>query len=253
MRSAGLHALAPDGAWLRVWIETLLLALLTGSPPPAAPAPLAARWARWPDRIAQCALATVIDRGVRRRAAALIAHLDPDRLAGAAAARALRALNGGARPPHADPDWVIPQLRWLSEMERACPLAGAPPDPAAPAPPLTHWLAGQPDGLARLPDGAATTTRDRVAALRRHPLSMALAANREAAWGALLGDDDQRGFCADLALLMVGAPPGDQLIMAAAAMEVSGWLPAVLSWPRRFIIGEPEDGAAAGQPARAAG
>jgi hypothetical protein len=33
----------------------------------------------------------------------------------------------GARP---GPGWVIPQVRWLHEMERMCPLGGRRTDPA---------------------------------------------------------------------------------------------------------------------------
>jgi hypothetical protein len=64
---------------------------------------------------------------------------------------------------------------------------------------------------------------------------MELEPNRRVAWNLLLGDDDQRGFLADLAAVMVGREPGLQLAQAAADMSVSGWLEPVLSWPRRFI------------------
>jgi hypothetical protein len=50
-----------------------------------------------------------------------------------------------------------------------------------------------------------------------------------------MGDDDQGGFLADLAAVMVGREPGLHLAHAAAAMDVSGWLEVVLSWPRRFM------------------
>ena len=80
----------------------------------------------------------------------------------------------------------------------------------------------------------------RVSALRRHPLSMELDANRLPAWTALLGEDDQRGFAADLAMLAVGASHRGQLLQAAGEMGVVGWLEPVLSWPRRFIVGPDE-------------
>jgi hypothetical protein len=76
---------------------------------------------------------------------------------------------------------------------------------------------------------------------------MALAGNRQAAWTALLGDDDQHGFIADLELIAIGAAPGELLATAASRLEVTGWLAAVLSWPRRLIAGAAEEPAS---PAR---
>jgi hypothetical protein len=58
------------------------------------------------------------------------------------------------------------------------------------------------------------------------------------AWNLLLGDDDQAGFLADVAAVMVGEDPGQHLRQAALMMGVSGWLEVVLSWPRRFIMAE---------------
>jgi hypothetical protein len=81
----------------------------------------------------------------------------------------------------------------------------------------------------------------RISALRRHPLSMELASNRRAAWNLLAGDDDQSGFLADLAAVMVGQDPGLQVSYAAAMMDVSGWLEVVLSWLRRFVTEEADD------------
>ena len=40
---------------------------------------------------------------------------------------------------------MIPQLQWLHEIERACPLDGPPPDPFAPAPRLDFALRGLAD------------------------------------------------------------------------------------------------------------
>jgi hypothetical protein len=57
------------------------------------------------------------------------------------------------------------------------------------------------------------------------------------AWTALLGEDDQAAFAADLALLAVGSSHRGQLLQAAGEMGVVGWLEPVLSWPRRFIVG----------------
>jgi len=61
------------------------------------------------------------------------------------------------------------------------------------------------------------------------------------AWTALLGDDDQRGFAADLATLAVGSSHRGQLLQAAGEMGVAGWLEPVLSWPRRFIVGADDE------------
>jgi hypothetical protein len=125
------------------------------------------------------------------------------------------------------PSWVIPQVRWLHELERVCP-AGGPPDPAQAAPPLDFDLPG-------LADWPGALTGHRLRALRRHPLSMELAHNRLPAWTALLGEDDQGAFSHDLATLGVGLRPGTQLGHAAALMNVGPWLEVVLSWPGRFV------------------
>ena len=137
------------------------------------------------------------------------------------------------------PGWVIPQLRWLHEMEQVFPLGGGRPDPAGRAPPTDFDL----PGLAGWPD---MRMGHRLRALRRHPLSTELPQNRLLAWTALLGDDDQRGFTQDLATVGVGLGPGAQLRQAADAMEAGAWLAVVLSWPRRFVarddprLSEPE-------------
>jgi hypothetical protein len=130
----------------------------------------------------------------------------------------------------AGPDWVIPQLRWLHEIDRVYPLHSDPPDVFAPAPRLDFALAGVPDR----PD---VRIGQRVRGLRRHPLSMELPRNRLPAWNALLGEDDQRCFTDDLANVVIGASHRGQLRQAAGEMGISGWLETVLSWPRRFIVG----------------
>jgi hypothetical protein len=133
---------------------------------------------------------------------------------------------------------VIPQLRWLHEVERICPLGGHAGDSYDRAPPLDFDLVGAMDW----PD---MRVGHRINALRHHCLSMELEGNRVIAWNLLLGEDDHRGFRADLATVMVGQDPGMWLSRAAAMMEVSGWLEVVLSWPRRFITGEAEQAFAA--------
>jgi hypothetical protein len=244
LREADLLAGAPEDAWLRIWAEALVLALLTNRPLPVVPAPLRARWAALDQRLRECLLATAVDRSLRGRAVGVRAFYDPQALSAAAAATALTLLDGGkgaGLPPGSD--WVIPQLQWLHEVERVCPLNGGPPDPFAPAPPLDYPL----DGLAGRPD---VRIGQRVSGLRRHPLSMELARNRQPAWTVLLGEDEQRGFAEDLAAVVIGVSHRGQLRQAAGEMGIVGWLEAVLSWPRRFIVGS-DDQVAVAAPASA--
>jgi hypothetical protein len=140
-------------------------------------------------------------------------------------------LGGGkAAGTMAGTSWVIPQLRWLHELERLCPLEAPPPDPFALAPALEYAL---PD----LADRDGVKTGQRISELRRHSLSMEVAQNRLVAWTVLLGEDDQRAFLDDLAGVAIGVSHRGQLRKAAGEMGVTGWLEAVLSWPRRFIVG----------------
>jgi len=234
------EASEPGEAWLRLWAETLVLAFLANRGLPAVPAGLRRRWPAHDRRLRECLLATVLDRAVRSRAAAVRTCYDPAALAASAAGAALRLLDQGRDAgTRQGPGWVIPQLRWLHEMEQVCPLGGGPPDPADLAPPTDFDL----PGLAGWPD---MRTGHRLRALCRHPLSTELPRNRLLAWTALLGDDDQRGFTQDLATVGVGLGPGTQLRQAADAMQAGAWLAVVLSWPRRFVarddprLSEPE-------------
>jgi uncharacterized protein len=244
LRAADLLAASPEDAWLRIWTEALVLAFLTNRPLPVVPASLRNRWAELDQRLRECLLATAVDRSLRGRGLAVRAFYDPQRLAAAAAASALRLLDGGSgagAPVGAD--WVIPQLQWLHEVERVCPLGDGQPDPFAPAPPLDYPL----DGLA---DRPGLRIGQRVSGLRRHPLSMELDRNRQPAWTVLLGEDEQRGFADDLAAVVIGVSHRGQLRQAAGEMGIVGWLEAVLSWPRRFIVGS-DDQVAAATPASA--
>jgi DNA helicase HerA-like ATPase len=230
LRAADLLAGRPDDAWLRVWTEALVLAYLTNRGLPLVPAVLRQRWAALPPRLRECLLATVIDRVMAGRALTVRAYYDPERLVAAAAVTAQRMLGGGkGAGRRAGPDWVIPQLRWLHEIDRVYPLNSDPPDVFGPAPRLDYALAG----VADRPD---VRIGQRVRGLRRHPLSMELPRNRLPAWNALLGEDDQRGFTDDLANVVIGASHRGQLRQAAGEMGISGWLETVLSWPRRFIV-----------------
>jgi uncharacterized protein len=231
IRTADVLASSPDDAWLRVWAEALVLAHLTNRPLPRVPAVLRHRWLELDARLRECLLATALDRPLAGRATAVRASYDPERFAASCATTARRLLDGGqgaGSVPGAD--WVIPQLQWLHEIERACPLLGPPPDPFAAAPRLDFVLPG-------LADRADVKIGQRVSGLRRHPLSMELARNRRPAWTVLLGDDDQQGFIEDLAAVAIGFSHRGQLRKAAGEMGIAGWLEPVLSWPRRFIIG----------------
>jgi hypothetical protein len=231
MRHAGLLAApaAPDDAWLRVWAETVVLAFLANRGLPGVPGQLRRRWQALRPRLRECLLATLVDRVVTNRERALATSYDPARLTASAAAAALGLLDRGARPGNRPgPAWVIPQLRWLHEMERVWPGGGTPPDPRECAPPLDFDLPG-------LPDWPGMRAGHRLRALRRHPLSMELPRNRVLAWTALAGEDDQQAFGQDLAMLGVGLDTGGQLHQVAGLMGVTAWLETVLSWPRRLI------------------
>ena len=245
LREAELLATSADHAWLRVWLETLVLALLTDNPLPVVPAPLRRRWASLAARPRECLLARVIDLRVGARTTALRKSYDPSRFTAVVMSAAVNRLDGSRRGPgpavgrgaaRPGPAWVIPQLRWLHEMEQLCPLSGLGLAPAEHAPPLDFDLAG-------LRDWPGIRAGQRVRALRRHPLSMELAPNRLLAWAALAGTDGPVPFAADLAQIMPGMDHAQGLRHAAALMEVSGgvgagpgWLETVLSWPRRFVV-----------------
>ncbi len=235
LRSADLLARSPEFAWLRVWTEAMVLAFLTNSPLPVVPAALRTRWTALDERLRECVLATVIERAVASRSQAVRESFAPEELTAAVGEAALRILNGGkGAGTLVGRDWVIPQLQWLHEIERALPLSGPTTDPFELALPLEFEL----PGLVDRPD---IKIGQRVSALRRHPLSMELDSNRLPAWTALLGADDQRAFSADLAILAVGSSHRGQLLQAAGEMGVVGWLEPVLSWPRRFIVGYDAD------------
>ncbi len=231
IRAADLVARSQEDAWLRVWAEVYVLAHLVNRPRPRVPVPLRQRWAELPERQRDCALATVLDEAVERRSLALRESYDPAALSTACAASATGMLDGGkGAGTMPGTRWVIPQLQWLHELERVCPLDGPPPDPFGLAPPLDYALAG-------LPGEADVKIGQRVSGLRRHPLSMEVTANRLTAWTALLGADDHGAFIEDLAAVAIGVSHQGQLRKAAGEMGVTGWLEAVLSWPRRFVVG----------------
>jgi uncharacterized protein len=248
IRAADLVARSRRDAWLRVWAEVYVLAHLVNRPRPRVPVLLRQRWAELPERLRECALATAVDEAVDRRSRAVRESYDPAALAAACAASAAGMLDGGkGAGTMPGTGWVIPQLQWLHELERVCPLDGPPPDPFGLAPPLDY-------ALPALPGEAGVKIGQRVSGLRRHPLSMDVTANRLIAWTALLGEDDHDVFIEDLAAVAIGVSHRGQLRKAAGEMGVTGWLEAVLSWPRRFVVGADEPAASAPrEPDRVAG
>jgi DNA helicase HerA-like ATPase len=230
LREADLAAGHAEWAWLRLWADTLVLAHLVNRALPAVPVELGRAWSRLTPRLRECMLATVLERSVTRRAWALRHSYAPHELTAAVAKVAQQLLGGehgvtGALPGTA---WVIPQLRWLHEMDRIFPHGVEVPDKHAPAPPMDYQL----PGLKQAPGALAG---HRLRALRRHPLSMELAANRPIALTALVGDDDHEGFAGDLGMVAIGLDPDEQLTHAAATMRVGSWLEPVLYWPERFV------------------
>jgi len=233
-----------DGlAWLRLWVQALVLAFLTGRPVPRVPVPLRPGWLALSPRRRECVLATVIGDAVTARAAVLRHSYDPRCLMAVLAALAARMLDAATLdqvpPPAGLPfraghAWVIPQLRWLHEVERVSPLTRDTSRLDDIAPPLDFGLTG-------LPDWPGIRVRDRLSGLRRHPLSMESGRNRDAATVALLGDGGRAGFDADLAIAGMGLSPLLRLRHAARVMgaggsgQEPGWLEAVLSWPDRII------------------
>jgi hypothetical protein len=229
LRQADLLAADPAWAWLRVWVEALVLAHVVNRPMPAVPAELSRAWSRLAPRLRECMLASVLDRCVGRRAAALRTSYPPDELTTAVAAAAQRMLGGSYAPAGTPPGtrWVIPQVRWLHEMDRVWP-PGAPPDKHAPAPEMDYPL----PGIKQAPD---VKVGHRLRALRRHPLSMELDRNRPIALAALGGGDEHRAFADDLEVAAIGVEPDRQIAHAAEVMRVGSWLETVLDWPGRFV------------------
>lgn len=262
LRQADLLAGAADWAWLRLWVDTLVLAHVVNRPLPAVPTQVGRAWSRLAPRLRECMLASVLDRCVGRRAAALRTAYPPAELTVAVAAAAQQMLGGpyaaaakttgrpgaaegapgssgppgsfGAPGPAAQAGalpgakWVIPQVRWLHEMDRLFPHDGTTPDKHAPSPPLDYSL----PGIKHSPDAKIG---HRVRALRRHPLSMELEDNRPIALTAIAGDDEHEAFAKDLAVAAIGVDPGVRIANVAEVMRVESWLETVLDWPSRFV------------------
>jgi hypothetical protein len=230
LREADLLAGGADWAWLRVWADSLVLAHVVNRPMPVVPADAGRGWSRLTPRLRECGLATVLERSVGRRAAALRTAYPPDELTAAVAGVAQQMLGGSYDLAGALPGtmWVIPQVRWLHEMDRLFPAGLAAPDKHAPAPPMDYRL----PGLKQAPDAKVG---HRVRALRRHSLSMELAANRPLAHTAIAGGDDHAAFAGDVAVAAIGIETEQRLAHIAEVMRIGSWLETVLDWPSRLI------------------
>ncbi|MFI6320967.1 ATP-binding protein [Nonomuraea sp. NPDC050556] len=233
LREADVLADAPEWAWLRVWCDTVVLAFVSNRPLPGVPRVLAGIWGDLPARRRECLLATLIERAVARRAWSLRSWFDPALLTEKAAETAGRLLgsvdSGGERP---GASWVIPQVRWLHEVDRLFPYGYPAPDLRSPAPPMDYALFG----AATSTDLARTELLGhRAKALRHHPLSMEVSHNRALAWRVILGDDENESVQRDVTTVAVGMEPGARIRHVGQSMG-AGWLEGVLSWPRRFVL-----------------
>ncbi len=260
VREADLLAVAPEWAWLRIWTDTVVLAFCVNRTLPGVPRVLADIWAELPVRRRECLLATLVERAVFRRSWSLRTFYDPTLLtqkAVEAAAALLTPPGEGERRPERDrpgPAWVIPQVRWLHEVDRLFPYGHPAPDLRSPAPTMDYPLfgtdqAGRPYAHAGVNGSASGEGAARVEllghrakALRRHPLSMEVDRNRALAWRVILGDDEHEGIQDDINTVAIGVEPADRIRHVAHTMGAA-WLEPVLSWPRRFVLPfDTEDG-----------
>jgi hypothetical protein len=240
LHDASLRAAADGQVWLRLWVQALVLAFITGRPLPNLPQPLRQASHQQRDaRARECLLATVVDAAVGSRALALRHSYQPERLTAAVASVAAGQLAAPGQasstiPPRAGQFWVIPQLRWLHETERLHPLAQHQPSADDIAPPLDFGLTG-------LVDWPGISVGDRLAGLYRHRLSMEFEHNRSLATVALLGAEPDHGLAADLVVVGIGRDQPERLRYAARMLGTVGtgsgpsWLEVVLSWPDRLI------------------
>lgn len=236
LRQADLAAAGDDAAWLRAWVEALVLAYLTNHPRPVPPDTLRRQWDFMEPRTRECLLATVIERAVGSRATALRRTFAPDQLTSTLATDARRLLDRQDDRFDVPPGttWVVPQIRWLHELEVLFPRGERWPDL------WTHAPAGVYD-LSDVPGEAGVPIGHRMYALRRHPLSAEIAQNRNIAWRVIRGDDDHHdAFMDDLDTLLSWAPEEDRSDNIAEQLHTA-WLPAVLSWPGRFIVTPHDD------------
>lgn len=238
LRQADLAAQGDDAAWLRVWVDVLVLAYLTNNVRPTPPEALWRQWAYMDPRTRECVLATVVERTVGARATELRRTFDPGDLTRTVAADARRLLDRTDDRFDVPPGttWVPPHIRWLHEIDLLFPYEGSVPDLWDGAAPCDYDLANVP-GEAGIPIGI------RMHHLRRHPLSTEVEQNRGIAWRILIGDEDHdAGLDTDVENLLAWIDPGERMAHIAAELNVP-WLEPVLDWPRRFI--SPGDGSPA--------
>ncbi|MBO3747304.1 ATP-binding protein [Streptosporangiaceae bacterium NEAU-GS5] len=255
VREADLLAQAPEWAWLRIWTDTVVLAFVTNRSLPGVPRVLGEIWAELPARRRECLLATLVERSVANRAWSLRTWFDPALLTERTAEVAAGLLGSGPAPMQAGdrpgPAWVIPQVRWLHEVDRLFPYGHPAPNLRSPAPAMEYALfgtdaSGRPYAHQGVNGGVETAIRTellghRAKALRHHPLSMEVDRNRALAWRAILGDDEHEDILHDTATVAIGVDPRDRIRHVAHTMGAA-WLETVLSWPRRFVL--PFDGEA---------
>ncbi|MBT2233325.1 ATP-binding protein [Nonomuraea sp. NEAU-A123] len=243
LREADVLADAPDWAWLRIWCDTVVLAFVSNRPLPGVPRVLAAAWSDLPARRRECLLATLIERSVQRRAWSLRTWFDPVLLTEKAAETATRLLaaveSGGERP---GASWVIPQVRWLHEVDRLFPYGQPAPNLRSPAPPMEYALFRNASNGGSAELLHSELLGHRAKALRHHPLSMEVDHNRALAWRVILGDDENEGVQRDITTVAIGVDPSARLRHVGQTMG-AGWLEGVLSWPRRFVLPFDRDGA----------
>ncbi|HET7678449.1 MAG TPA: ATP-binding protein, partial [Candidatus Limnocylindrales bacterium] len=229
LREADVLADAPEWAWLRIWCDTVILAYVSNRPLPGVPRVLSAAWGDLPARRRECLLATLVERSVQRRAWSLRSWFDPGVLVEKAAEKATRLLagqeGGGERP---GPSWVIPQVRWLHEVDRLFPHGRPAPNLRSPAPPMEYALF-HPNG------DHSELLGHRAKALRHHPLSMEVDRNRALAWRVILGDDENDAVQRDITTVAIGIESSARIRHVGQTMG-AGWLEGVLSWPRRFVL-----------------
>lgn len=237
LREADVLADAPEWAWLRIWCDTVILAFVSNRPLPGVPRALSSAWAELPARRRECLLATLIERSVQRRAWSLRTWFDPSLLTEKAAEKATRLLAGleagGERP---GTSWVIPQVRWLHEVDRLFPYGRPAPNLRNPAPPMEYALFRPPNGVNGNGDRVHTELLGhRAKALRHHPLSMEVDRNRALAWRVILGDDENECVQRDITTVAIGIESSARIRHVGQTMG-AGWLEGVLSWPRRFVL-----------------
>ncbi|MGW0807609.1 ATP-binding protein [Nonomuraea sp. NPDC002799] len=237
LREADVLADSPDWAWLRIWCDTVVLAFVSNRPLPGVPRALSAAWADLPARRRECLLATLVERSVQRRAWSLRSWFDPSLLtekAAETATRLLGGLEGGGERRGAS--WVIPQVRWLHEVDRLFPYGQPVPNLRSPAPPMEYALFRQASNGNGSADYVHTELLGhRAKALRHHPLSMEVDHNRALAWRVILGDDENEAVQRDVTTVAIGIEVTARVRHVAQTMGAA-WLEGVLSWPRRFVL-----------------